>query len=549
MKGADAVDGDCRTHAPVRRVRRTSCGESERAVNELQSTFGVMERLPGRSTLRGPWGGPAMRRFTVGLLIVVSAVCLVLSSTSLWTRRHVVNTDVFVAGGQAILADPAVQGAIDAKVVDTIMTNPEVQGAVNDVAALLPPRLQRFKPALEDEVRDLLSSGVHAVLTSDRFSLLTEAALRSVQTQLLAGQPVRFTLGQAKARIPQQDRTGLAGEVINLIPDDVGFTVLTPQQAPQLYTAIDLLKTLWLWVGLLGLAALIGALVISRRRRRTLRAWSVTTAVLGLLLVIAMRVAQGPVLIHVKPANAAAATAIYEGVTASLRAWTLWFVAIPVVVLVFTLVWGRLGIIPGIRRGYRAAVEQVRSRREAHELAQDAAVDGIDPRPAQSWTHRVAADTRTFIDGVGMSSWLDRLGGFVRRHLSSVRWVGVAAGALVLLLWPAPTLTVLIWVVALIALYLGLLEWLQSRAADPVSASGQAAAVPPASGAANGVAAASRTPAPPPARPATRENLSAMGSRLDLLMRLGEARTAGVLTDDEFAQEKTHLLAPPAPHP
>ena len=491
-----------------------------------------------------------MRRFAVGLLIVVSAVCLVLSSTSLWTRRHVVNTDVFVAGGQAILADPAVQGAIDAKVVDTIMVNPEVNGAVNDVVALLPPRLQRFKPALEDEARDLLSSGVHAVLTSDRFSVLTEAALRSVQTQLLAGQPVRFTLGQAKARIPQQDRTGLAGEVINLIPDDVGFTVLTPQQAPQLYTAIDLLKTLWLWVGLLGLAALIGALVISRRRRRTLRAWSVTTAVLGLLLVIAMRVAQGPLLIHVKPANAAAATAIYEGVTASLRAWTLWFVAIPVVVLVFTLLWGRLGIIPGIRRGYRAAVEQVRSRREAHELAQDAAVDGIDPRPAESWTHRVAADTRTFIDGVGMSSWLDRLGGFVRRHLPSARWAGVAAGALVLLLWPAPTLTVLIWVVALIALYLGLLEWLQSRATGPVSAPGQADVVPPASGApANGAAAVSRIPAAPPARPATRENLSAMGSRLDLLMRLGEARTAGVLTDDEFAQEKTHLLAPPAPHP
>jgi len=170
---------------------------------------------------------------------VVSAVCLVLSSTSLWTRRHVVNTDVFVAGGQAILADPAVQGAIDAKVVDTIMANPEVNGAVNDVVALLPPRLQRFKPALEDEARDLLSSGVHAVLTSDRFSLLTEAALRSVQTQLLAGQPVRFTLGQAKARIPQQDRTGLAGEVVNLIPDDVGFTVLTPQQARLLACMAD----------------------------------------------------------------------------------------------------------------------------------------------------------------------------------------------------------------------------------------------------------------------------------------------------------------------
>ena len=69
-----------------------------------------------------------MRRFTVGPLIVVSVVCLVLSSTSSWTRRHVVNTDVFVAGGQAIPADPAAQGAIDAKVVDSIMVNREVNG-------------------------------------------------------------------------------------------------------------------------------------------------------------------------------------------------------------------------------------------------------------------------------------------------------------------------------------------------------------------------------------------------------------------------------------
>ena len=178
------------------------------------------------------FGRVDQRRFTVGLLIVISAVCLVLSSTSLWTRRHVVNTEVFVAGGQAILADPAVQGAINTKVVDTIMANPEVQGAVNDVVALLPPRLQTLKPAVEDGARNLLSSGVHAVLTSDRFSILTATALTSVQTQLLTGQPVSFTLGQAKARIPQQDRTGLAGQVVNLIPDNVGFTVLTPQQAP-----------------------------------------------------------------------------------------------------------------------------------------------------------------------------------------------------------------------------------------------------------------------------------------------------------------------------
>lgn len=40
-----------------------------------------------------------MRRFGLGLLILISAILLVVSSTSLWTRHHVVNTDVSVEGG------------------------------------------------------------------------------------------------------------------------------------------------------------------------------------------------------------------------------------------------------------------------------------------------------------------------------------------------------------------------------------------------------------------------------------------------------------------
>jgi hypothetical protein len=40
----------------------------------------------------------------------------------------------------------------------------------------------------------------------------------------------------------------------------------------------------------------------------------------------------------------------------------------------------------------------------------------------------------------------------------------------------------------------------------------------------------------------TPETLSALTGRLDLLVRLGAARDAGVLTDEEFRQEKTRLL-------
>jgi hypothetical protein len=42
----------------------------------------------------------------------------------------------------------------------------------------------------------------------------------------------------------------------------------------------------------------------------------------------------------------------------------------------------------------------------------------------------------------------------------------------------------------------------------------------------------------------TPEGISAMSSKLDLLMRLGDARTAGVLTDEEFTSQKTQLLTP-----
>ncbi|WP_433275456.1 SHOCT domain-containing protein [Pseudonocardia xinjiangensis] len=34
-----------------------------------------------------------------------------------------------------------------------------------------------------------------------------------------------------------------------------------------------------------------------------------------------------------------------------------------------------------------------------------------------------------------------------------------------------------------------------------------------------------------------------MSSKLDVLMRLGDARTAGVLTEEEFTSQKTQLLS------
>jgi hypothetical protein len=560
-----------------------------------------------------------MRRLVVGLLILISALTLIVASTSLWTRRHVVNTEVFVTGAQAILTDPAVQARIQSQVVGTIMTNPDVVQAINQTVAVLPPRLQTFRPMIEDGAQTLLGRGVHAILVSPAFDRLTGAALRSAQTQLINGQSVVFTLGQAKALVPAPDRTGLAGQVLNLIPDNVGITVVTKEQAPQLYTAVDLLKSLWLWLGLVSLAALVGALVLSRQRLKTLRAWSVTTGLIGVLLVAALAVARGPLLGQVKPANVDAADAIYQGVTASLRSWTLWLVLIMAVVMVVTLLWGRIGIIPAIERGYRAVRSQAARQREERAAARtlraaeaEAGADGTEQVPEavpeKSWPRRVAASTREFVDELNLPERFGALAEFLGHHLQAARWTGVAVGALILLLWPSPTLPVLIWTAALVALYISLLELVLAVAATAPSGADESTvgrglgaegsvpaghrAVEPApvtavtgpARDASDVVPAARTPvepltatpagysgeqpgpgasgadvappirpvapvqtqspaeAPPHRRPVTAEEMSAMANRLDMLMRLGDARTAGVLTEEEFTREKAQLL-------
>jgi hypothetical protein len=508
-----------------------------------------------------------MRRFIAGLLILVSALSLVLASTSLWVRRNVINTEVFVSNVETMVDLPEVEARINDRVTTTVLDNPDVQQAIDDALTVLPPRLQVFRPTVENGIRSLVSAGVQRLLTNDPFRPLTSAALTSAHDQLVNGQPVEFTLGMAKDLVPASARDGIAGQVLDLLPDQAGVTLLTPADAPQVYTAVDLLKSVWWWVGLLALGTFAGALSVSRHRRGTLRAWAVTTTVLTLLVLIALRVGRGVLLPQARPENRDAVGAMYDVLAGSLRSWTLWLLAAALLVLVLTLVWGRLGLVAGVRRGVASARSQLRIRREEARAARALAAEGgaaggevTAPVVEESWTRRVTVWARAFADGLDLPERTARLGGIVRDHFGPARWTGIAVGALVLLFWPAPTLSVLIWIGALVALYLGTLEWLRNRAPEPVPEFSPAPAtttVPAPRQAVPDIAVepiamevgAGSNPVPEPRTPEplvpaalTPEVISTLSDRLELLVRLGTARDAGVLTDDEFRHEKDRLL-------
>ncbi|MGY1742970.1 MULTISPECIES: SHOCT domain-containing protein [unclassified Blastococcus] len=501
-----------------------------------------------------------MRRLGTGLLVLVSALTLVLAGVSLWTRQTVIDTDRFVSTVDTMIDLPEVEARVNERVTETVMTQQQVQDVVDEALTALPPRLQQYRGTVENGIRSLVSAGVQRLLTSDPFRPLTNAALTSVHDQLVAGEPIEFTLGQAKERVPASLQDGVAGQVLDLLPDDAGVTLLSPADEPQLYDAIDLLEDVWWWLGLVALATLAGALGVSAHRRRTLRAWTVTTTVLLLLLLAALRLGRGALVSQARPENRDAVGAMYDVLASSLRSRTLWVLVAVLLVLVGTLVWGRLGVVAGVRSGVASARVQLRARRAEAAAAAASAADGGTPQEAarEPWPRRVAAWSRAFADGLQLRQRSARLGAHVRAHHGPVRWTGIVVAAVVVLCWPEPTLSVLAWIGALVALYLGAVAWLEDQAPGPPEAPDRvpapAAAAPaavPSAVVASAVVASDVVPEPRPASPAdtlvpaalTPEAMSTLNGRLDLIVRLGAARDAGVLTDEEFLREKERLLS------
>src|SRR5690348_3656096 len=116
-----------------------------------------------------------MRRFATGLLILISALCVFLSSTSLWVRHNVINTGVFVSNVETIVDLPEVQARVTDRVTTTVMTNPRVTEAIDSAVSALPPGLQQFKPTVTNGIRSLVSAGVSKLLSAQPFRPLTEA--------------------------------------------------------------------------------------------------------------------------------------------------------------------------------------------------------------------------------------------------------------------------------------------------------------------------------------------------------------------------------------
>ncbi len=415
-----ATGADAGTQAELERLR----AERDAAVKTLEK-----ER-------RKKAIGGGFRRTAVGILVLLVAVLLPVTATVTWVRHTVMNTDNYVATVAPIAKDPAVQQALARTVTDQLFATLDPQAKVADA---LPPKAAFLAAPITNGIKGFVQDKVTVAVQSDAFATIWTKAnqvAHQALKKLLNGDSKALTttngyltlnlvplINQVLAEVSQQV-SALLNKQITLptltgdelpavacqkvsaalgrpLPETCGQIPLFPAdkltQARQAVSFFNhLVVALLIAVPLLAVLAM----VLTRRRRRTLMQMSVGVA-LG--MVVVRRVVfwlQNTLIATGRPENKAARSAIVHQLLNAFFTMTLWVLWIALAVVVVSAVTGP----------YRWAV-----------TARTRTADGA--RTAWRWTQA----------GFGQARGAAAPGGWVPAHVDALK-IGTAVVAVLLVL-------------------------------------------------------------------------------------------------------------------
>lgn len=380
------------------------------------------ERDAARSALererqrRHRQSGP--RRVVVGFLVVLFALLLPLTLTITWAHQTVLNTDRYVSTVTPIASDPAVTAAVSRQVTDQLYTALDPQAVI---AKALPPKAAFLAGPIANGARSNVQAAVDKVLQSSQFQQLWVTANRTAHATLVTvlrgdSKVLQTTDGQVVINLVPLLNQVLASSsdfVSGVVGRPVTLPVISKDELPsvaceRISAALDRpLPTTcgqialfpsarlanaqravrWFDRGTVALLVVtplvfLGALAVSRRRRRTLLQLSVG-GVLGLVVVRRAAMWEQSRLADVgRPENKEARTAIVDQVLNGFFTLSLWFVVGGLVVVVLALVSGPY---PWAVAGRRRA--GLLSRRTGQLVAAGArgSVAGVQDPAALAW--------------------------------------------------------------------------------------------------------------------------------------------------------------------
>jgi hypothetical protein len=241
-----------------------------------------------------PAKGTRRRRLAVWALVVLGALCVLISTVSVWIRDMALDPDEWANTSSQLLQSEDVRNVLSIYIVDQAYASSDAQARLEES---LPERLKPLAGPLSAQLKGVAYDAVNRALLRPRVQELWRSANRALNAQLVAfieGDTTRLqsTGGAVVLNIDQivadVAGSGAAGALEGRIQPIV---VLQADQLSTAQTAVKALKALSFWPLIIGLLLWAGAVYVAGgRRRQTVRniAWSLVF--IGLLLLVIRRV-------------------------------------------------------------------------------------------------------------------------------------------------------------------------------------------------------------------------------------------------------------------
>ena len=404
--------------------------------------------------------GHLPRRVAAWVLVVLASILIPVSVISVWAIRTVTDTDQYVETMAPLARNPVIVDGLATRATNALFSTHIVQ---NKVTAALPKSAKPLVAPIVTQVHSYVYGLALKVFSSPQFGKLWDTLNRHSHDAVVNVLTGKQTSLQKKLATDGQIALNLSPALNNLITDldahgvtifnpiksvstqGVSFTVVSKQQVSKFSGLFNLVVKLKWAAPVIALVLAILAVALALERRKTLLRLAVGVALMSMLVLAGLSLGRG---IFIGQAagggfHAQSAAAVWDTVLRFLKSDLRWTLSISVLVAFGAWVAGPARYAVWIRRTCLSGGRWVAA--QAHMLS--------------SGTGRAAAE----------SGRVRNSGGWILEHLNGLRIVGVVVAGLVVVFGGNITGWSLLVIVAVLAVYLGLLQLIAAWARKVVS--------------------------------------------------------------------------------
>ena len=252
-----------------------------------------------RKASEKPDKGSRRRRLAVWALVVLGALCIFISTISVWVRDIALDPDEWASTSSQLLQSEDVRNVLSVYIVDQAYASSDAQARLEEA---LPEQLKPLAGPISAQLRGVSYEAVNRALARPRVQELWRSANRAVNKQLvdllegnkqnleISGNAVVLNLDQLVADVTGQ--LGVGENAASALQGRVQpIVILESNQLSTAQKIVKWLKALSFWPLIIGVGLWAGAVYIAEgRRRRVLRNIALSLVLMGLLLLAVRRI-------------------------------------------------------------------------------------------------------------------------------------------------------------------------------------------------------------------------------------------------------------------